>query len=230
MLVFRNIARSIGICFTMAALLTACSQDRELFTEKTATDTRLAKVEAELASFRDQNDIRDVYVRYGHGIDRLDEEAYRSAFWPDAQINYGTTESISVDGHWNGHMLKFFKENGKAWGHLFNNIAIDVSGDVAHVEVYLTVLYVPKDNKSGLRNLWAGRYIDRVDRRNGEWRIAVREFIPHFVMNVDTTPFDGWNEAYKDVNTKCAREGKRDTSYVRPLNRRSVSDGTPCAG
>jgi hypothetical protein len=38
----------------------------------------------------DRLDIYDCTVRYARGVDRHDADLIASAFWPDAQVNYGT--------------------------------------------------------------------------------------------------------------------------------------------
>jgi hypothetical protein len=99
--------------------------------------------------------------------------------------------------------------------------------------VYVTALWVPKDDKSFAsgRAIVGGRYIDRVDRRNGEWRIAVREFVPHFQIKADADP-SAWQAYSKGVKSACLMGtwDKRDPSNVRPLNRRIDKEvGPPCA-
>jgi hypothetical protein len=42
-----------------------------------------------LGYLRDRLDIYDCLVRYARGLDRHDAELIASAFWPDAQANYG---------------------------------------------------------------------------------------------------------------------------------------------
>jgi hypothetical protein len=186
-------------------------------------------LQAEVSQLKARQEVQDVYIRYGRGIDRLDETSYFSAFWSDAQINYGTAESITPAEHWANHMQKGFKETAKAWGHLLTNLAADIQDDVAHVEIYLTVLCVPREWTTGKPTVWAGRYIDRVDRRNGEWRIAVREYIPHFALTADTIAphamFLSW--LYKDAKPELVLESwsPRDPSYARPLSRRAKEAG-----
>lgn len=200
---------------------------------KTPADvmTQLAELRAEVADLRDRQRIHEVYVDYGRGIDRLDEQMYRRAFWPDARIGYGTSESITPDYHWNVHMMKWHKEGLKSWGHLMSNESVDINGDVAHVEIYVITMPMSKDEGTGI--LWGGRYIDRLDRRNGEWRIAAREFVPFFAMKTDKVY--KWLDGYTSGDPACkgdawSWQGKRDARYIRPLPARTSKEaGTPCA-
>ena len=215
-------------------ILSACAQDTKTPSELTALNAKVAAMEPIVADLEERKKIHEVYIHYGRGIDRLDETLYRSAFWPDAQINYGTRETITVDQHWNEHMIKWHKGTLQSWGHLLTNETADIDGDVAHVEIYVTPMWVPKDEKQGKEwFLLSGRYIDRLERRNGEWRIAVREFIPHFAMKVNTSNYREVRDGFlKGATSTCALEpwAPQDTSYVRPLLRRTdLKAGPPCA-
>jgi hypothetical protein len=99
------------------------------------------------------------------------------------------------------------------------------------VEIYFMSMSVPKNPGSG--TLFGGRYIDRLERRSGEWRIAAREFIPHFSTRTEpnfTEFFEGW---YKGADPACSwgPTGRHDVAYVRPLPaRKNKEAGPPCAG
>jgi hypothetical protein len=55
--------------------------------------------------------------------------------------------------------------------------------------------------------------VDRVDRRDGEWRIAVREFVAHFFSRDDAAGmFDDMHRSHV--------WNRGDVSYLRPLLRR----------
>jgi len=186
---------------------------------------KVAALESIVADLEERKKIHDVYVYYGRGIDRLDEQSYRRAFWPDAQINYGTYESITVDQHWNNHMIQGHKVPDASWEHLLTNETVDIYGDVAHVEIYVTRMAVPKDREEAKSaGFFSGRYIDRLERRNGEWRIAVREFMPQFSIKGDVSSYYELADFFlKGAKSDCVREpwAPHDTSYVRPLNRRT---------
>ncbi|MBT5754390.1 MAG: SnoaL-like domain-containing protein [Acidimicrobiaceae bacterium] len=45
--------------------------------------------EARLRALIDKDEIRDVLMRYGRGVDRLDEELLRSCYHPDSHDDHG---------------------------------------------------------------------------------------------------------------------------------------------
>jgi hypothetical protein len=183
---------------------------------------RIAELEARLAFHDDRREISDLYQRYMRGFDRNDLDLLRSAFWPDAQINY-YDQVNTVDQFVARHLDEHTAELA-AWGHLLTNESVDLDGDTAHVETYVTALFVPRlgsqfevagSDDSPL--IVGGRYVDRVDRREGHWRISVREFVGHFsshanvrdVMLLDKYTAHVWDRA--------------DVSYQRPLRQREGS-------
>jgi len=59
--------------------------------------------------------------------------------------------------------------------HFIANTSVDFDGDVAHSETY--VLWVLRRKDGRTVDLGGGRYVDRFERRDGEWRIAARELV-----------------------------------------------------
>ena len=172
--------------------------------ESAALSTEVAELRAAVAYLSARQQISDVYRRYMRGFDRNDVDLLRSAVWPDFQINYG--EQVNTFDEFVARHLHDHTAHTESWGHLITNETVEIDGDVAHLETYVTGLFMPnEDNEDGV---WFGvrpsilsrRYIDRLDRRDGEWRIAVREFLPHFWAELDRKPglsldppFDRWS-------------------------------------
>lgn len=130
----------------------------------------------------DKQEITEVLYRYCRGVDRVDMAALRSCYWPDAIENHGA---------YNGPVEGFFDFIPK-WEvqhdgtHVIMNVNIEFQSDtVALVESYNRSFYYQKAGMLGMsprdfpdaefQDLEvAGRYLDRFERRDGEWRIAVR--------------------------------------------------------
>lgn len=89
----------------------------------------------------------------------------------------------------------------------------EIDGDVAHCESYVLVILLNNDGESA--RLISGRYIDRLERREGEWKIALRRSTVDVLLSGDASilkmPFfhdQGYTKGLRD---------KRDVSYQRPL-------------
>ena len=87
----------------------------------------------------------------------------------------------------------------------------EIDGDVAHCESYVIGAMRVVDGKTVV--LLGGRYLDRLERRDGVWRIAVRRCTLEWTMNGDTSAIDsgafgGFIKGTQD---------RSDPSYARPL-------------
>lgn len=136
----------------------------------------------------DREAIRDCLYRYCRGIDRADEAALRSSYWPDATDRHGAT-SGPVEG--------FFDRVKAAWArgarnvHHVGNILIEMRADgFAEVESYFLALQRgPGPDGIERQVMLSGRYCDRFARRGGEWRVLERVVVYDWVDH--QTPPDG---------------------------------------
>lgn len=128
-----------------------------------------------LQSLLDREAIRDCLFRYCRGIDRLDENALRSAYWPDATDNHGAYKG-SASGFIDMALVKL-QQAGRMI-HQISNILIEQHGPVAAVESCFTA-YQEETGAQGeaLETLLCGRYLDRFECRDGEWRVATRTVV-----------------------------------------------------
>jgi hypothetical protein len=196
-------------------------QVAKTLSEAAALATKVAELEQKVVYLSERQHVIDMYRRYTRGLNRYDLELLNSTFWPDAQINYGFRSYLRDE--W----ISLWKEKRYLKGlacqaHHITNETVDIAGDVAHVESYLIAFWRPlKDDNSAL--IIGGRYIDRIDRRIGEWRIAVREFIPHFWTNANSV----FNSTFSETSWPQFGMGasdKSDPCYRRPLNPRPKED------
>ena len=170
-------------------------------------------MEDRLRYLLDRLDIYDCLVRYARGLDRHDAELIASAFWPDAQVNYGRRFSGPRDEfvEWANEL----EAQNEYHAHHVSTQSVDMDGDIAHVETY--VLYIVRTHDKAER-LGSGRYIDVLERRSGEWRIALREFLAE--MGSSGVPSLVADNPWTDRG----RWDREDLSYVRPLPRRPDSE------
>jgi hypothetical protein len=119
----------------------------------------------------DREAIRDCLYRYSRGVDRCDEEALRSAYWPDAHDDHlsfsGTREELIA---WSMPILRSMDQSM----HMIANILIRIDGATADVESYYYGIHRVSHEGQARDSIGAGRYLDRFERRDDEWRIARR--------------------------------------------------------
>ena len=123
-----------------------------------------------LEQLSDIQSIRDAAHRYCRGVDRLDADEMRSAYWPDATDDHGVFVGNAmefVDRVIGSH------DRWRATMHciLNHHVELDDRG-TARGEIYnVTYLFHGEGNAM---DTWWGRYLDRYEQRNGEWRIVHR--------------------------------------------------------
>lgn len=128
----------------------------------------------------DREAIRDCIYRYCRGIDRADEAALRSAYWPDATDCHGAYKGSATG--FIEHALVIFASRPRNI-HQVSNILIEFGKPgVAAVETYFSALQRAPDGTGVIRQvlIW-GRYCDRFEKRGEEWRVADRTVVYDWV-------------------------------------------------
>jgi len=173
---------------------------------------------ARLVDLLDRQDILDCLTRFSRGMDRFDRELVLTAFHPDAIIAAG--EFVGGPEALYEWASAIHELGQAATHHNLLNHTCHLDGDVAHTETYY--LYAAR-NRDETNWLAGGRYIDRLERRDGDWRIAVRTNVIEWSGLVPTMPIP-----YGDVpdihGNGAPSRSKEDPSYRRPLtNRRKIT-------
>jgi ketosteroid isomerase-like protein len=136
-----------------------------------------SELHARLQRVVDEAEIRRVMCDYARGVDRCDWELVRGCYHPDAIDEHGQARSVDEFIEW----MRPQVEQLESTSHVLGNqlVDFDEDGDVAWVETYLCVLRRtrPTDELPALDIFGNGRYFDRFERRDGEWRIAHRTVI-----------------------------------------------------
>jgi len=197
----------------------AVTAQARVFGPKDTTGAKVGGIPvASIQWLLDREQIRDAINRYARGLDRHDKLLIASAFWPDAQINYGTDFTGLRDEfvHWvvADDAVKFI-----AHTHNMVNQIIEFDGNTAHVETYLIGIDQFRNDKAV--QVIAFRYVDRYEKRNGEWRILVREVLIDTRGMLNHWKGTGWDPT-KDCKTACGHQDKTDLSYKRPLEPRPM--------
>ena len=134
------------------------------------TEDRLAALEAQMQDLLDRQAILECIKRNSRGNDRFDVEMITGSYHDDGVHELGERR---ISGR------EYGEHANHAHATLFevtmHNVAMhscEIDGDVAHAESYNTGLFIDKGGETG--RILAGRYIDRLERRDGEWRIVLR--------------------------------------------------------
>ena len=142
-----------------------------------------------------RRDVYEVLTRYSRALDRADAELMKTVYWPDGTDNHGVFNGNAAE------FAEFIVREIQNWFevtvHGLMNCHMEIAGDVACTETYLFAYHKVRADKAldifGARYMqqfdlsklepgnqhfyFGGRYLDRLERRNGEWKIAVRQVV-----------------------------------------------------
>jgi len=164
----------------------------------------------------DRQAISDCLLRYTRGVDRVDAELIRSAFHPDALDFHSATQAGTVESFLS-YWLPLQATRETAHHHVTNcSIDVDAGGDTAHAETYFFCI-IKESGLSTIR-MSGGRYVDRLEKRNDEWRIALRLVLSEWKADADAS-------SMAEMSGRALGKSRRDRSdpvYQRPLTRPQV--------
>jgi SnoaL-like protein len=163
-------------------------------------------VDADLRRLLDRQEIADLLTRYCRGVDRCDAELINSAFHPDAvdEHSYRRLSGTEVGPFLAQRMQTAFKRSLHCL--LQSRVALD--GDAAGAETYFVAWLVREEDGREVVDQAAGRYVDRFERREGEWRIVHRVVLPEVAVRLDRLASE--HLSYLDDRPQRSRE---DVSY-----------------
>lgn len=133
-------------------------------------------IEDDIALLMAEREITRVIHRYAQGVDRKIIDQIEACYWPEGVDEHGSGYSGPVPGYidW----LRVVLHNLVASSHQYTNILIDVdlAAGTAQSEAYCLNTNVLQPGPSGVSDLMTSglRYLDRWERRDGEWRILHR--------------------------------------------------------
>ncbi len=203
-------------------LVASCSGEKSEADAATlaSLDAQVAALESDIKQVADDSAILQNEMKYTRGLDRHDEPLTREAYWPDAVITYGNVVPVVEIGSWANSV----HSKRAAHQHHVTGLTLDIEGDTAHEEGYiLFTADVQRDTRfdtngtpspgrllKGTRaTLGTGRYINRYERRDGQWKMVVHEYVHD--LSVSFEPVDL-------CATAClGRWDTSDLSYQRPL-------------
>jgi hypothetical protein len=172
-------------------------------------DHRQNELRRDIQYLKDRQAILDCLSRDTRGQDRHDSELITSCYWEDAIDEHG--DAVNPASKYAAWINDEHAKASRLHTHNLSTHNCQIEGDVAHCETYVMVASLDHDGKTC--QLVSGRYVDRLERRKGEWKIALRRFIvdvaiagePSMLKYLGETGYThgSWN--------------KHDTSYARPF-------------
>lgn len=134
----------------------------------------MAEISAELQALLAREKIRNCIINLARGEDRRDAELITASYWRDSTTDYGVFKG-SFDEY-----LAWVVPGSPAipcTQHILGQTFIELKGDVALAETHVTSYHRINMGSEERDTVIGGRYLDRLEKRNGEWRIAQRTML-----------------------------------------------------
>jgi hypothetical protein len=173
----------------------------------------IAQLRAEITALRerlvlleDRQAIFDCLHRYSRGLDRLDPKILRSAYFEDARDRHGAVQGTSAN------FVEWVTKYMLDWDsslHILDLNNVDIHGDTADSECY--VLFSQRRADGSRLDFGGARYLDHLEKRDGQWRIAVRNLVIDWTAGADVTVFPD------AADHPASMRGEGDLSYSRPF-------------
>jgi hypothetical protein len=175
-------------------------------------DTDLDGGAAAIRTLLAERAITAVLYRFARAVDRKDIELLASVYHDGATDDHGA---------FSGSAEEFVRWVRKGWAtgvlvgsnHVVTNVMIDFdrSGEVASVESYFLAHHSWRGADGDLDDFLGGRYLDRFELRDGEWRIAARRCVWDWGRTMPVTE-DAWFRRVRGTYT-WGTSGPDDPSY-----------------
>jgi hypothetical protein len=166
---------------------------------------------AQVRALTDRAEIHECMMRYARGMDRRDREVLRSAYHDGAVDNH-----VGFVGEVDAFIDWAFAYHGTQtrYQHYLLNHTADITGDTAHAETYYLFIGTDREPANHVTSS-GGRYVDRLERRDGRWaivaRVCVVEWITESTSSI-TEEIIGMLSAIQEPT-----KDRTDPSYARPL-------------
>lgn len=158
--------------------------------------------EAALQNLVDRDEIGQIIATHARGIDRHDGDLLKSVYHTDGTVDYGVFEGPA---HEFCDILAAGRSDLPVTLHRPTNIWINVDGNKARSESYVTAYMDTPGEDAHTQSLIGGRYLDSFERRDDVWKLTNRTYVLDWNTN-----WTGTGTAAKDHVPIFALRGSRE--------------------
>ena len=173
--------------------------------------TELDELRRDVQYLLDRTAIADCIAAHARGSDRHDAELLTRTYLDDGiDVHGGTVNPGPAYAEWANLV------HGQTSANHLHNITThtcEIDGDEAHAESYVLVTLLSPDATT--TTVMCGRYVDRLERRDGRWRIAVRRATVELAFTADARLLQ--SSFFQAQGYEHGTRDRSDLSYQRPL-------------
>jgi SnoaL-like domain len=135
----------------------------------------------ELKDLLAREKIRDCIARLARGEDRRNAKLIAACYWPDSIIDLGV-----FAGPFEEYLTWVVPGSSAipATQHVLGQSVIELRSDTALVETHVSSYHRVATGDEDRDAVVGGRYLDRMEERGGEWRIAQRTMLYDWYQDV----------------------------------------------
>lgn len=176
-----------------------------------STEATFESLRNDVRHLKDRMDILDCVAGHARGCDRHDNDLIASAYHEDAVDEHGFATNIGPEyAEWANaaHATTSIVHT-----HNITTHSCEIDGDVAHAESYVLVVLIGNDGETA--QFISGRYLDRLERRDERWRIALRRSTVEAMFLGDAKVLK--SSFFTKKGYQVGTRDRTDLSYERPL-------------
>jgi ketosteroid isomerase-like protein len=174
-----------------------------------SADAELADLRRRIEQLEDRQAILDCIQRHARGCDRHDVDLLRSTYHPDAIDEHGS--AVNAGPEYAGWANAVHAASSTAHLHNVTTHTCEVQGDAAHAESYVIVVMLGLDGRTA--QCLCGRYLDRLEKRDGAWRIAHRRSTVEVTFSGDASMLQ--STFFQSQGYPAGARDRSDLSYDR---------------
>jgi len=175
------------------------------------TDIELEQLKQDVQYLKNRTAILDCISKHARGHDRHDVKMITEAYHEDGIDEHGL--AINSGPEYAAWANAAHSAGSQLHTHNITTHTCEINNDEAHCESYVLVLLLNNDGATA--RLISGRYIDRLEKREGEWRIALRRTTVDVLLAGDASILKA--PVFRDQGYTRGMRDKTDISYQRPL-------------
>jgi SnoaL-like domain len=184
-----------------------------------STETELDQLRKDVQYLLDRTAILDCVSSHSRGHDRHDVDLITEAYHSDGFDQHGNV--VNPGPEYASWMNPVHAAGSQVHTHNITTHNCEIDGSTAHCESYVLVCLLNHDGITA--RVISGRYIDRLEKRDGQWKIAVRRSTVELMFTADASGLQ--SQLFKDQGYPRGTRDRRDLSYLRPLTLEAEAPG-----
>jgi hypothetical protein len=183
-------------------------------------DQQLAELRQDVRWLKDRAEILDCIAAHARGCDRHDTDLLSGTYHADGVDVHGTV--VNAGPEYAGWVNTVHAATSQNHLHNITTHSCEIVGDDAHAESYVMVTLLSSEATAdaptarAAATVMCGRYVDRLERRDGRWRIAVRRATVEVAFTADARLLQ--SRYFLERGYERGSRDRSDLSYERPLS------------